>query len=76
MNEQIPAEVQEFAKELAILCGKYKLHHFQGNYLAGIQTKWHNIINFSWDSGRHNADIGRITLTSTLDLTVRIGEED
>jgi hypothetical protein len=68
-------EYKPFAIELAQLCTKHKLTIFQGTFSGGIAFKHWRTVNFGWNSGRHNDSVGEVTLTSTVNVLLKVKEE-
>lgn len=72
MTHSIPEQHQEFCKAVARLCREYGLRHFEGAFNPAYGDQWKARIQFSWDQGRHGADAGGVTITSTLDVFTEI----
>ena len=70
----IPKEHQEFCKAVARLCREYKLQDFAAQYSPGHADPWDARIEFSWASGRHFADIGKVSIVSTLRVHTDVDE--
>ena len=69
-NKLIPEDVKDFAKELGMLCAKHGLNEFGGRIRPGYRSQWPGDLQFSWNSGRHEAEEGSIRLSSTVDITL------
>ena len=71
----IPIEYQNFCREVGKLARKYKLSSFCGNFSPPIHEMGKiNRIDFSWDSGRHNADTGNISIHADTWINTTIDE--
>ena len=65
-NKLIPQDVKDFAKALGELCAKHELSKFSGGFYPGFHSQWSGEMQFLWDSGRHDADAGKISLSASV----------
>lgn len=68
----IPENHIEFCREVAKLCRKYGLNSFGGTYSPGYGDPWRGNIGFRWESGRHEADTGKVAIWSELRVNANI----
>jgi len=71
----IPIKYIKFCQELGRLAREYELSSLSGSFhdldLARANIK---IINFNWDSGRHNDGTGNISIHAEAWLTTKVDE--
>jgi hypothetical protein len=62
----IPEPHVEFCRAVARLARDHKLYRFTGQFRPGYDDAWHGDITFSWESGRHGEDEGKIAIQSQV----------
>lgn len=73
-NNEIPQRHQAICREIAQLCRKHGLTSFSGSFKPGYRDDWYNEITFKWESGRHEADVGKVSIWSQIQVTTKIDD--
>lgn len=68
----IPSHLLEFGKEVAALAAKYELRSVALTFTPNFDDLWSHPISMNWQQGRHGAESGQLTLSSTVQVTCRI----
>jgi len=68
----IPEFHQDFCKAIARVCREHKVSRFTGTYRPGYRDQWRGDITLSWEAGRHEADVDKITIQSQVSVTTKI----
>lgn len=78
MAEQIniPSHHQQFCREVAKLCRKHGLMSFGGQFKPGYQDSWSGEISFRWESGRHEEDVGKVSIWSQMQVNTKIDDRE
>lgn len=71
---EIPDKHQAFCREVAKLCRKHGLTHFSGSFKPGYGDEWRSDISFKWDAGRHEEDVGKVSIWSQMHVNTNIDE--
>lgn len=71
---EIPQEVQEVARELARVAQKYNLSRLSGEFTMHWQHPFRERLQFTWDSGRHGAEMNTLNLHTKFDVTTKVNE--
>ena len=61
----LPDEMLEMAKELAVLANKYRLRKIQVTASPPFE-QWEADVHFQWEAGRHSEDSHRMHVVSEL----------
>lgn len=71
---EIPENHQTFCKALARVCREHSISKFTGTYRPGHRDPWRAEITLSWESGRHEDAVDKITIQSQMWITTNIDE--
>ena len=71
-EKHIPQKYLDLCAEVAALCRAADLTRAGFAFTPGHESQWHDQIQMSWSAGRHDEDVDRFTVSSTLLLTERI----
>ena len=74
---EIPIKHIRFCQAVGRLAREYGLSNLSGSFhdLSSAQANIRTI-SFSWDSGRHNAEVGNIGIHAESWLTTRVDESE
>ena len=72
MKVEIPDRHQDFCRALAKLARKHGVSEFSGTYRPGFKDEWRHEISFKWSSGRHEEDVGKISIWSSLYVVTHV----
>jgi len=73
MKDKLPEDVTGFAIELGRLCASHDMSTFSGKFTMGISSKlaFDPAISFTWEAGRYGAESNAISVSVTLQETVK-----
>ena len=69
----IPEELQQICRDFAEVAIKHNLYTFEGKFYPPFKISgWAGIVQFSWASGRHEAESNNLTIWSNLQVTTKV----
>lgn len=74
-ESDIPERYIDFCRAVGRLAKEYKLHDLTAGFNPGFNDPWRERIEMSWASGRHYADINKVSITSTRHLNTTVDTE-
>lgn len=71
-DTDIPQRYIDFCKAVGRLAREHKLRNLTMQFNPGFDDIWREQIEMSWASGRHYADAGKVSITSTRRLNTTV----
>lgn len=72
----IPQRYIDFCKAVGRLAREYKLRNLTAQFNPGFDDLWRERVEMSWASGRHFADVNKVSITSTRHLNTTVDTEE